>query len=87
MHIIQNKKLNIQIFDQVYAIAKPKFKDIMEMEEAVESMKPREKLNYVRGKLISYGIPEAVLDELDGDAFVELMEVINGSKKNSQPTG
>lgn len=83
MHIIQNKKLNIQIFDQTYAINKPKFKDIMEMEEAIEAMKPREKLAYIKVKLVSYGIPEAVLDELDGDAFVELMEVVNGSKKNS----
>jgi hypothetical protein len=81
---IENKKLNIQIFDVAYSISKPKFKDIMEMEETIETMKPKQKLAYIKEKLISFGIPEAVLDELDGDAFVELMEVVNGSKKNSQ---
>lgn len=87
MQKIENKKLKIQIFDVVYDINKPKFKDIMAMEETIAGMNNKEKLVYVKNKLISYGIPESVLDELDGDAFVELMEVVNGSKKNSQQTG
>lgn len=82
MHKIENKKLKIQIFDVVYDISKPKFKDIMEIEDAIESMKPMDKLKFIKAKLSQYGIPEPVLDELDGDAFVELLEVINGSKKN-----
>lgn len=82
MHKIENKKLKIQIFEQIYEINKPKFKDIMAMEDSMESMKPMEKLRFIKGNLINYGIPESVLDELDGDSFVELLEVINGSKKN-----
>ena len=82
MHKIENKKLKIDIFGVVYDISKPKFKDIMEIEEAIETMKPMEKLKFVKTKLMQYGIPEQTLDDLDGDAFIELIEVINGSKKN-----
>lgn len=79
---IENKKLNIQIFDKVYAISKPKFKEVIQMKEMLESMNEKEKFNFIEQKLISYGIPQDVLDELDGDAYVELLEVVNGSKKN-----
>lgn len=57
------------------------------MEDAVSAMKPKEKVKYIEGKLVSYGIPLEVLNELDGDAYVELMEVVHGTKKNFQPTG
>jgi hypothetical protein len=31
---------------------------------------------------VNFGIPKEVLDELDGSSIVELLEIVNGSKKN-----
>lgn len=80
---IENKTLSIEILGTVYNIKKPKFKDIIEMEEKIEGLNSKEKLKYVHSKLISYGIPEEVLNDLDGDSYIELMEIVNGTKKNS----
>jgi hypothetical protein len=82
VHKIENKKLSIEIFGTTYEVSKPKFKQIVEMEEKLESLQSKEKMLYIQSKLIEYGLPKEVLDELDGDAFVELISVINGTKKN-----
>lgn len=82
VHKIENKKLSIEIFGKTYEVSKPKFKQIVEMEEKLESLANKEKMLYIQEKLIEYGLPKEVLDELDGDAFVELISVINGTKKN-----
>lgn len=82
VHKIENKKLSIDIFGKVYEVSKPKFKQIIEMEEKLEALGNKEKMLFIKEKLIEYGLPSEVLDELDGDAFVELLSVINGTKKN-----
>lgn len=80
---IENKKLSIEILGVVYSISKPKFKQIVEMEDALENMTAKEKLNYIHERLVSYGIPSEVLDNLDGDSYLELIEIVHASKKNS----
>ncbi len=82
IHKIENKKLSIDIFGKVYEVSKPKFKQIIEMEEKLEALGNKEKMLFIKEKLIDYGLPSEVLDELDGDSFVELLSVINGTKKN-----
>jgi len=82
IHKIENKKLSIEIFGKVYEVSKPKFKQILEMEETLEKLGNKEKMLFIRDKLIDYGVPSEVLDELDGDALTELISVINGTKKN-----
>lgn len=79
---IENKKLSIDILGTVYDVKKPKFKQIIDMEEKIESMNVKEKLVFIRDRLISYGIPGEVLDELDGDAYLELLDIVHNSKKN-----
>ena len=79
---IENKKLSIDINGQIYAVKKPKYKDLVDIEEKMASMSPKEKVLFVHSRLIEYGIPEEVLNDLDSDAYVELIEVINGTKKN-----
>ena len=81
---IVNKTLSIEILGVVYNIKKPKFKEIIELEEKISSLSAKEKIMFVHEKLISYGIPNEVLNELDGDSYIELMEIVNGTKKNSQ---
>lgn len=81
-HKIENKKLSIEIFGVNYPVRKPKIKDIVEFDEATEKMSNKEKLVFVQGRLVAYGIPQDVLDELDYDAYIELIEVVHGSKKN-----
>lgn len=79
---IERKKLTIDIYGTVYEISKPKFKQILETQEKVEGLNPTEKFKYIRQSLIDCGIPEAVIDDLDGESMVELIEIVNGSKKN-----
>jgi len=79
---IENKKLSIEILGTVYQVSKPKFKEIIEMEEKLESMNAKEKFLYIQSSLFSYGVPKEVIEELDGSSVIELLEIINGSKKN-----
>lgn len=79
---IENKKLSIEILGTVYQVRKPKFKEIIEMEEKLESMSSKEKFMHIQESLVSYGVPQEVIDELDGSSVIELLEIINGSKKN-----
>ena len=83
IHKIENKKLEIEILGHVYNISKPKYKDMVEMQEKMESLNEKEKALFVSEKLVSYGIPQEVLNELDTDAYIELITLVNGSKKNS----
>ena len=70
---IENKKLSIEIFGVVYEIRKPKFKDIIDIEEKTDALTPKEKVHFIHEKLVSYGIPDEVLNELDSDAYIELL--------------
>lgn len=79
---IENKTLSIEILGTVYDIKKPKFKQIIDMEEKLESLKTKEKLYFMQECLVSYGIPEAVLNELDSEAYLQLLEIVHGTKKN-----
>jgi len=79
---IENKKLSIEINGKTYDVKKPKFKQIIEMEEKIEVMNTKEKLLFIHDRLVSYGIPPEVLDDLDGDCYLELLEIVHGSKKN-----
>lgn len=79
---IENKTLNIEIFGTVYKVRKPKFKEIVEIEEKMESLTAKEKFFFVRENLIKYGIPAEVVDEMDSSSVLELLEIINGTKKN-----
>ena len=79
---IENKKLSIEIFGTTYQVRKPKFKEIIEMEEKLEKMTSKEKFLFINESLISFGVPQEVIDELDGSSVIELLEIINGSKKN-----
>ena len=79
---IENKKLSIEIFGVVYQVRKPKFKEIIEMEDSINALSSKEKFVFIKKNLVSYGVPEEVVDELDGTSISELLEYINGSKKN-----
>ncbi len=79
---IENKKIAVEIFGVVYNIRCPKYKEIIEMQEKIESMSAKEKMIFVAESLVSYGIPKEVVDELDGSSVLEIIEIVNGSKKN-----
>jgi hypothetical protein len=79
---IENKKLSIDIFGVVYEVRKPKFKEILEMEEKLEALPAKGKFLYIQDCLVAFGIPKEVLEELDGSSIIELLEIVNGSKKN-----
>lgn len=79
---IENKRLSIDIFGTVYEVRKPKFKEILEMEEKLEALPAKGKFLYIQEVLIEFGIPKEVIEELDGSSIVELLEIINGTKKN-----
>lgn len=81
---IENKKLSIEIFGKVYPVNKPKYREVLAFEDAIKDLSTKEKQAFIEQKLIKAGIPADVLDELDADAFLELIEVIHGTKKNSQ---
>ena len=79
---IERKKLSIDIYGTVYQIAKPKFKQIIEMQEKLDTLNTSEKFQYIKGNLVTSGIPAEIVDDLDGDSMIELLEIINGTKKN-----
>ena len=79
---IENKRLSIEIFGKVYEVRKPKFKEVLEMEEKLETLDAKGKLLYIVESLELYGIPKEVSDELDSGSIIDLLEIINGSKKN-----
>ena len=54
----------------------------MEIEEKLADMPAKEKFKFLYDSLVGYGIPSEVIDELDGTSVVELLEIINGTKKN-----
>lgn len=81
-HKIENKKLKIDILGTVYDIRKPKFKEIVEMQEKIELLTAKDKLIFIGESLVNYGIPRDVVDELDGASVLELLEILNGTKKN-----
>jgi len=79
---IENKKLSIEINGEKYAVNKPKFKQMIEMQEKIESLSSLEKFKYTKQVIIEAGIPELVIDDLDADSVIELLSIINGTKKN-----
>lgn len=79
---IENKRLSIEIFGKVYEVRKPKFREVLEMEEKLESLDAKGKLLYIVESLELYGIPKEVIEELDSGSIVDLLEIVNGSKKN-----
>lgn len=81
-HKIERKKLTVEIYGIEYNLAKPKFKDIVEMQDKLETLTAAEKFLFIKKNLIESGIPEEVIDDMDGDNMIELLDIINGSKKN-----
>jgi hypothetical protein len=79
---IENKKLSIDIFGVVYQVRKPKFKEVLEMEEKMEALNSKGKFLFIMESLTEYGIPKEILEELDSSAVIEILEIVNGSKKN-----
>lgn len=79
---IENKKLSIEIFGVVYQVRKPKFKEVIEMEEKMEALSAKGKFMFIMECLENYGIPKQVLEELDSSAVIEILEIVNGTKKN-----
>lgn len=79
---IENKTIAIEIFGKVYQVRKPKFKEVLEMEESMEKLDTKGKFIHIMKALVNYGIPEDVLQELDSSAVIEILEIVNGSKKN-----
>lgn len=79
---IENKRLSIEIFGKVYEVRKPKFKEILEMEEKLEALPAKGKFLYIQEALVQFGLPMEVIEELDGSSIVELLEIVNGTKKN-----
>lgn len=79
---IERKKLSVEIYGTEYAISKPKFKQVIDMQEKLQALPAEEKFKYISKFLADTGIPEDVLGDMDADSVIELLEVINGSKKN-----
>lgn len=79
---IENKKLSIEIFGVVYEVRKPKYKEIIEMQDKIDALSSKEKMIFVAECLKNYGLPQEIIDELDGSSVVEILEIVNGTKKN-----
>lgn len=79
---IENKKLKMEIFGVVYEVRKPKYKEIIDMQDKMDAMSTKEKMLFITDNLVNYGIPREVVDELDSSSVVEILEIVNGTKKN-----
>jgi hypothetical protein len=79
---IENKKLSIEVNGVLFDARKPKFKEVIEMQEKMASLSENEKLMFIVEILEKCGISKAATDELDGDSLLQLLEILNGSKKN-----
>lgn len=79
---IENKKLSIEIFGVVYEVRKPNYKELREMQEKLSSLTDKERTDSMVNQLTSCGIPLEIIDQLDPDSLVELISIVNGTKKN-----
>jgi len=79
---IENKKLTIEILGVMCEVRKPKFKEIIELEESMAGASTKEKFVQIEKSLVNYGVPPELVSELDSEAMLELLEIINGAKKN-----
>jgi hypothetical protein len=79
---IENKTIAIEIFGKVYQVRKPKFKEVLEMEESMEKLDTKGKFINIMESLEKYGIPKEVLEDLDSSSVIEILEIVNGTKKN-----
>lgn len=79
---IENKKIKVEILGTLYELRKPKFKEVIDIEEKMASMNTKEKMLFIEGNLIKYGVPQEVINELDSSSVLELLEIVNGTKKN-----
>ncbi len=79
---IENKKINVEINGVTYSVRKPTFKEALEMDESTAGLSTKEKMLKIADNLASYGVPLDVIHSLDMGSVTELLEIINGSKKN-----
>jgi len=79
---IENKKLSIEIFGVVYQVRKPNYKELREMQESLNTLSDKERTDAMVSQLVSCGIPSEIIDQLDPDSLVELISIVNGTKKN-----
>jgi hypothetical protein len=63
-------------------VRKPKFKEVLEMEESMEKLDTKGKFINIMESLEKYGIPKEVLEDLDSSSVIEILEIVNGTKKN-----
>lgn len=79
---IERRKLKIEIYGKVYDITKPKFKQMTELQDKLESLSAKEKFDAIKENLVASGLPEEVMNDMDADSVIELLEIVNGTKKN-----
>jgi len=79
---IENKKLKVEIFDVVHEVRKPNYKELREMQERIQGLSDKERTAYMVSQIVACGIPEDVIDQLDSDSLIDLISIVNGTKKN-----
>lgn len=77
----KRKDLKIEIEGVKYEIKSPKLSQFEELQKAVKD-KPTDELFLVyKSWLVSVGLPEVALDELDKDDFLGLVHFVTDPKK------
>ena len=79
---IERKKISVEIYGNKYELSKPKFTQVVETQDQLESMSAKEKFIKIKSNLIEAGLPESVIDDMDTDDLLALLEHLNGVKKN-----
>ncbi len=79
---IERKPITIDIYGTDYKCTKPTFKQVVDMQDKIEELDGKAKLNYIKDVIVSVGIPGEVVDDMQSESVLELLEIITGAKKN-----
>lgn len=79
--IVERTKLKVKIYGKEYDVKKPTVGDLEGLQVGMDDLKDGEKLHRVKGFVVSMGIPEDTIQDLEMDQFLSLIEFLSQSKK------
>lgn len=82
MFILEKSKIKLSIYGSEYEISKPTYGQTQNLQERLKTEGEKESMKIMRDFVISLGLPEDVLNNLELDHFLALIEHISGAKKN-----
>lgn len=84
MFTIEKKtKIKVSIYGVEYEINKPTYGQTVELQEKIKSEDGEKKsMHIMKDFVVSLGLPEQAINDLELEHFLSLIEFLSGAKKN-----